>query len=205
MTQPDRLTDEQLDEYEAVLQNAVHTGSDIALAAGAVLLAEVRRHRAELAAPATELRDHIADALARADGWQWADGLKGRSPIWREYQRRADAVLPVLPAPVGRAAILREVADRYDAILKRATGRPGFDPRYYQGVHDVIHGLRRLADEASTPTEAVEGCGRCRHAFDPADERFDGHARFKQTPYCRRCVDTCRDTEMADHRCVICA
>lgn len=52
---------------------------------------------------------------------------------------------------------------------------------------------------------AAEACRKCKQPFDPADARFDGHARHKETPYCRGCVDRCHDNEIADHRCVICA
>jgi hypothetical protein len=51
---------------------------------------------------------------------------------------------------------------------------------------------------------AAEACGKCRQPFDPDDTRFDGHARYHLTPYCRSCVDRCHDTEIADHQCVIC-
>ena len=57
--------------------------------------------------------------------------------------------------------------------------------------------------ETQQPIEAA--CAKCRTPFDPTDARFDGHARHSISPYCRRCVDFCRDTEIADHRCVICA
>ena len=52
-------------------------------------------------APASRdaLRDRIADVLADADGWKWAEGYdKTRSPAYQGYQRRADAVLAVLSA-----------------------------------------------------------------------------------------------------------
>ncbi|MFJ3507841.1 hypothetical protein [Streptomyces luteogriseus] len=60
------------------------------------------------------LRDRIAEALADADGWKWAPGFKGESPTWHGYQARADAVLPLLPAPVDRAELdsLGREADR---------------------------------------------------------------------------------------------
>jgi hypothetical protein len=60
-------------------------------------------------------------------------------------------------------------------------------------------------DETVETPAAAEACGKCRTPFDPDDTRFDGHAQHKLTPYCRRCVDACHDTEIADHRCVICA
>lgn len=46
-------------------------------------------------------------------------------------------------------------------------------------------------------------CGKCSTPFDPADTRFDGRARHKDTPWCRRCVDNCGDGG-AEHVCVIC-
>lgn len=59
---------------------------------------------------------------------------------------------------------------------------------------------------APAPEEQpAEACGKCKTPFDPADTRFDGHSQYNATPYCRRCVDACHDTEIADHRCVICA
>jgi hypothetical protein len=66
-------------------------------------------------APATDqaaLRELAADALADAEGWQWAPGYdKAQSPTYRHYLRQAEAVLSVLPASVGRAAVLLEAAD----------------------------------------------------------------------------------------------
>ncbi len=53
--------------------------------------------------------------------------------------------------------------------------------------------------------EPASSCGKCKQPFDPADRHFDGRARYGQTPYCRSCVGRCHDTEIADHRCVICA
>ncbi|MFF1604186.1 hypothetical protein ACFVYV_43375 [Streptomyces mirabilis] len=66
------------------------------------------------------------------------------------------------------------------------------------------HGPAPAAEEQ--PAIAVsEACGKCKRPFDPADTAFDGRARYHLTPYCRGCVDLCHDTEIADHRCVICA
>lgn len=51
------------------------------------------------------LRDRIADALADAEGWQWAPGFnKSQSPTYQGYLRQADAVLAVLLAPADRDA-----------------------------------------------------------------------------------------------------
>jgi hypothetical protein len=58
-------------------------------------------------APAVDraaLRDRIADILAAADEETWADGYdKTQSAAYQGYQKRADAVLAVLPAPADRA------------------------------------------------------------------------------------------------------
>jgi len=64
---------------------------------------------------------------------------------------------------------------------------------------------RRAAEEDQPVVDASERCGKCKQPFDPDDKRFDGLARYYLTPYCRGCVDRCHDTEIADHRCVICA
>jgi hypothetical protein len=69
---------------------------------------------------------------------------------------------------------------------------------------DQLHSLLESVTGAEEHPAAA-ACGKCRRPFDPADTRFDGRARYGETPYCRGCVDHCRDTEIADHRCVICA
>ncbi|MGR3870953.1 hypothetical protein ACUXZZ_20465 [Streptomyces graminifolii] len=58
---------------------------------------------------------------------------------------------------------------------------------------------------ASIAPQTVVACGKCKKPFDATDTSFDGQARYRETPYCRSCVDHCHDTEIADHRCVICA
>ncbi|MEV5977536.1 hypothetical protein [Streptomyces sp. NPDC052114] len=60
-------------------------------------------------------------------------------------------------------------------------------------------------DSRTPSAEQPAACAKCRTPFDPADTRFDGRAQRRGTPYCRWCVDRCRDNEIADHRCVICA
>lgn len=80
---------------------------------------------------------------------------------------------------------------------------------------ELLNAYRNAILAAAAPTQAAEAdemtadaseaCGKCRQSFDPADTAFDGRARFYLTPYCRGCVDRCHDSEIADHRCVICA
>lgn len=64
---------------------------------------------APTAPPAADLRDRIVRALAADDGWEWPTGFDITQiedhPI---YQRQADAVLAVLPAPTDQAAACPE-------------------------------------------------------------------------------------------------
>lgn len=67
---------------------------------------------------------------------------------------------------------------------------------------------RAALDEGKTWAEAVTpaatpACARCKRRFDPADARFDGHARHADSPWCRRCADNCHDGG-AEHVCPIC-
>lgn len=65
----------------------------------------------------------------------------------------------------------------------------------------IAAGIVSPAAEKQTP---VEACGKCKKPFGPADRRVR-RAGQQETAYCRGCVDFCNDTEIADHRCVICA
>jgi hypothetical protein len=62
----------------------------------------------------------------------------------------------------------------------------------------VTYGLWEVAE----PPPAA--CAACHRPFDPADTRWDGAARQRDTPFCRACVDRCHDSEIADHRCPVC-
>ncbi len=118
--------------------------------AAAVVPAADRAALVELAAQA--MREHyIVTNREEAD----ADGnLPCCCGGWREpgpmgsdeddYDSHlADAVLSVLPAPVDRSAVLREVADRYQGFLDNAD--TSADPRYWTGIRDMVIGLRRIA------------------------------------------------------------
>jgi hypothetical protein len=59
------------------------------------------------------------------------------------------------------------------------------------------------AEQADADERAKNLCARCHKPFDPADRRFDGHARHGDTPWCRQCIDNCHDGS-AEHVCVIC-
>lgn len=98
-------------------------------------------------------------------------------------------------------------------------GRPALVGRYcgaemgrmhdvpgYEHVLSIKPQLLFEYDESTAEEQpAVETCGKCKQPFDPADKRFDGRARYRQTPYCRGCIDRCHNSDNAEHRCAICA
>lgn len=52
---------------------------------------------------------------------------------------------------------------------------------------------------------ASEGrCRKCLSPFNPEDTRFNGNARSGEGPYCRYCVDLCRQSQSFLHLCEIC-
>lgn len=57
---------------------------------------------------------------------------------------------------------------------------------------------------AENRAAAEERCGRCNRPFDPTDTRWDGQARYAETPFCRSCIDRCHESTDAFHRCPIC-
>lgn len=118
------------------------------------------------------LRDRIADVLADADGWKWAPGYdKTKSPAYRGYRKRADAVLAVLPAPVDRGVALREAANWFEAGGRSVETLFG---------HQVAAQLRRLADATpvAAPDAAPNGTGAGVAASgDEARQQNDGDRR----------------------------
>lgn len=66
-------------------------------------------------------------------------------------------------------------------------------------------GLDRLLGYVEARLTGEPGaCGNCSQPFDPADTRFDGLARYGETPFCRRCADHCHDSGDAFHVCAMC-
>ena len=95
-----------------------------------------------------DLRDRIRRAICEASGFAWDPDMQELD----EYGEHADAVLAVLPADTGRAAVLREAADAVWAMDYEADGKDyGFDSikdAWDGGTMDASKYLRRMADEA---------------------------------------------------------
>ncbi|WP_405699129.1 hypothetical protein OG209_05395 [Streptomyces sp. NBC_01383] len=85
----------------------------------------------------TGLRDRIRRAICEADGFGWDTDMLEPD----EYGEQADAVLAVLPAPVDRAAVLREAAD----FLRDAHFTDGMS------VQEIGTALGHMADVAQQP------------------------------------------------------
>ncbi|TRV72566.1 hypothetical protein FKN01_29700 [Streptomyces sp. 130] len=116
--------------------------------------------------PADNLRDRIAEALARLDSEHWElPNPAPQHPFWRIHRTQADAVLAVLreplarqvlgtpttaPAPADLATVLREGAATVEALPVPDTG-----PGWALGAAWALDQIRRLADEAQ-PTETEE-------------------------------------------------
>jgi hypothetical protein len=73
---------------------------------------------------------------------------------------------------VVRAAVLREAAGQYERLLANIGADTEQDPRYWTGVHHVITGLRRMADEAQqVEARASQNAWRV-ELYDPAAEEW---------------------------------
>ena len=110
---------------------------------------------AELPTEQTALRDRIRRVLAQMDGFDF-DSLEPH-----DYQIQAAALLAVLPPPADRAAVLRELEERY-----RGYARDSAHPDFRAAYAAVANDLSRLADEAQQQPKTQPGCA-CPH---PADE-----------------------------------
>ncbi|MEU3255839.1 hypothetical protein [Streptomyces sp. NPDC006997] len=94
---------------------------------------------------------------------------------------------------LARAATARVVVG--EALIEDPAGNLGWNLDYLR---------QQLAQEETEAAEQAKNqCGRCHKPFDPTDTRHDGHDRYASTPWCRRCIDNCRDGG-TEHVCVIC-
>lgn len=179
MTKP--LTDQQLDEIEAL---AAHLYEYADQPEEADTLADV--HVPELVAEVRRLRaPRTLTPAEHSAAWHAIEGTAGEDG--------ADAGT-ILNAVLDRLGIAPPTAaDEMAASLRRNGFKPG-------GTDAELAGVQ--ATDKEPPAEA---CGKCKTPFDPTDIRFvDSRARYRETPYCRSCVDRCHDSTDAFHRCVIC-
>jgi hypothetical protein len=184
MTDHTPLTVQRLDEIAARV-NAAEDGWH-------VVIDEANPHRHEIHGDGPT---HVA-----VFGGEWDDAFASY-PVEANaaFAAHARADVPALLAEVARLKGQRKYLITQLAKRDAETGRGDKALREFLAAHPGE------AVEELPAVEATEACGKCKTPFDPDDARFDGHARHRDTPWCRRCVDFCHDTEIADHRCVICA
>ena len=124
-----------------------------------------------------------------------------------EFNARYPVGTPVVAYPLSRPEDNRpDFFQRLETVTRSPAwalghGTPVVSVDGYTGGIALTH----IDPQAPAQEPVTEMCGKCKTPFDPADTRFDGRARYEETPYCRGCVDLCHDNEIADHRCVICA
>lgn len=129
--------------------------------------------------------------------------------------READVTCPACAQLLAAAPPVAVHA--FPPVDNRSSTRPyrsGSDPQPRCGAHsdrmavfaaDVTcpNCLTVMREQDAAAALAVPSCGACAVPFDPADTRFDGHARHGETSWCRSCIDRCHEGD-ADHRCPIC-
>lgn len=96
-----------------------------------------------------------------------------------------------VPTQLARSEVLRKLG--YEVVSQWLWKEWPMQPQTHS-LHAEAR-VRRLAP----------ACRNCGKSFDPTDTRFDGAAQDGDKPFCRSCTDRCHDTEIADHRCVVCA
>lgn len=69
-------------------------------------------------------------------------------------------------------------------------------------AHAALDAGKSWSEAVTLPAEE-DRCGKCRRPFDPSDTRFDGRARYRETPFCGSCIDNCHEGS-AEHVCTIC-
>lgn len=112
-----------------------------------------------------------------------------------------DAVRTAITLPYDTANYDRRILDR-TALARTVLDAALTSPSEIAWNSDYLR--RKLALEEQTAAEHENNhCRRCRKQFDPADIRFDGRARYKETPWCRWCIDLCHDGG-TEHVCIIC-
>ena len=120
----------------------------------------------------------------------------------RDLRQLLEAVLEAVTLPYGTAEYARRLESRTDWVRTTVKGALQEDPSGI-GWNAGYLRSRIAAEQAQADERAKNQCARCRTPFDPADARFDGRARHRDTAYCRSCVDNCHDGG-TEHVCVIC-
>ncbi|NUS74905.1 MAG: hypothetical protein HOV70_01725 [Streptomyces sp.] len=112
------------------------------------------------------------------------------------------AVLDALTLPYDAADYDKRILDR--TALARGVVGPSLAEAPADLAWSTDYLREKLAAEQAEADERTKNrCRRCHQPFDEADTRFDGHARYAETAYCRACVDNCHEGS-AEHVCRIC-
>lgn len=104
-----------------------------------------------------------------------------------------------------------------EAVIARRWTSADTDPAVQAG--DVRAALTTARDRATSTAvalmdarstlEAFDGavprtCGRCQNRFDASDPSFDGAAEYRDSGFCRGCVDRCHESSDFAHACPVC-
>jgi hypothetical protein len=126
------------------------------------------------------------------------------------------------PTPTSEARDLRALLDVVADALTLDYGAPDYDERLKERARIALVVLRDgladgpdrigwntdwlrhklTAEETEAAERAKNRCRRCHRRFDPT-AAWDGRARYASTPWCRSCIDNCREGGTG-HMCPIC-
>ena len=120
----------------------------------------------------------------------------------RELRQLLEVVLEAVTLPHDTPDYDRRILDRALWVRAALKGALAEDPANIGWDADYLRS-KLTAEETDAAERERNQCRRCRRPFDPADTRFDGRARHRDTAYCRACVDNCHEGG-AEHVCVIC-
>jgi hypothetical protein len=120
----------------------------------------------------------------------------------RDLRALLEAVLDAITLPFDAYDYDRRILDRTSWVRSTVKGALAEDPAELGWDVDFLRG-KLAAEQAEADERAKNTCGRCHRPFNASDTRFDGHARHKDTPFCRSCTDNCADGG-TEHACVIC-
>lgn len=119
----------------------------------------------------------------------------------RDLRALLEAVLEAVTLPHDTPEHARRIEERTGWVRATVKGALADDPADIGWNADYLRGKLR-AEETEAAERENNRCRRCRKPFDPTDLRHDGHGRYASTPWCRSCIDNCRDGH-AEHVCII--